>query len=83
MKQNWNTALREFSASNVNVPVSKKNFLGIFIPVWKKTSVASYATEGFRKAGIIPFDPEALDYSKLISERVVQAQDSLDNVRSQ
>ena len=71
MKGNWNTALREHAANNINKPMKKSLFLQLFMPVWNKTANIKYAQEGFKKAGLIPFKSTNVDTSQLISERRV------------
>ena len=70
VKQNWNSAIREFASNHVNQTIKKCHFLKIFSEVWAKSCIPEYAINGFKKSGLVPYNPSNMDYSKLIPERV-------------
>ena len=82
LKGNWNKSLRDYAANNVNEPMKKSLFLQVFLPCWEKSSKSTYAKEGFKKAGLVPFNPENVDYTKLVQERRVQAEKGPPNAKS-
>ena len=49
-----------------HVHISKKNFLAIFKEAFDKALVVSTIKKGFRKCGIMPFNPDAIDKNRLM-----------------
>ena len=67
LKTYWNEALKDFSNQFPNMAMTKVNFFSVFDIAWKKAKgKPENAVSGFKKCGLIPFNPEALDYTKLI-----------------
>ena len=67
LKKEWNNALDSFSREFKGLSMSRTRFFQVFDKAWKvcvekKQSVVS----GFRKCGIIPFNPNAVAYDRLI-----------------
>ena len=48
--------------------VNRNNFTAIFREAFEKSMVMATIKNGFRKCGITPFDPEAVDWSKLTDD---------------
>ena len=68
LKKNWNQALTNFK-ERYQQPMSKNNFFTVFDEAWELAKqVPQNVTSGFRKAGLIPFNPDAVDYSRIINE---------------
>ena len=55
-------------ASNHILTVSRNNFTTIFREAFENAMVMSTIKNGFRKCGICPFDPEAVDWSRLADD---------------
>ena len=70
VKQNWNSAIREFALNHVNQTIKKCYFLKIFSEVWAKSCIPEYAITGFKKSSLVPYNPSNVIYHKLIPERV-------------
>ena len=71
LKKQWNTSVNNFKVK-FNQMMNRASFFTVFDEAWEacrrnKQNIIS----GFRKAGLIPFDPNALDYSRLINEEVI------------
>ena len=49
-----------------HVHISKKNFSAIFKEAFDKALVVSTIKKGFRKCGIMPFNPDAIDKNRLM-----------------
>ena len=69
LKKTWNSEVRNFQNQYKQMMV-QSNFIKVFDKAWdvcvqKPENIRS----GFRKAGLIPFDLNALDYSRLINEK--------------
>ena len=67
LKQFWNNSLQEFSRKYKGLSMSRKHFFPVFDAAWKK-AVESPANiiSGFRKTGLLPFQPDAVPYDKLM-----------------
>ena len=68
LKKLWNTALNNFKIK-YNQVMNRTMFFTVFDEAWEacKTNKANIVS-GFKKSGLIPLDPDALDYSRLIDE---------------
>lgn len=68
LKKKWNSAVKQFQIK-YNQMMSKANFFPVFDEAWEHCKQSkSNIISGFKKAGLLPFDPDALDYSRLIDE---------------
>lgn len=68
LKKSWNTAVEEFK-SKFQLPVTKKNFFQVFDPAWQKCKEKKHAIAGFRATGLVPFNVENVDYSKILLKK--------------
>ena len=47
--------------------MSRTHFFGVFDAAWKKSiENKQAAVSGFRKCGLVPFNPDAVDYGRLL-----------------
>ena len=58
LKTNWGHVCHDFYQSAAGRVVTKYNFSELFAKAWMKTCTPAIICAGFRRAGIIPFDPE-------------------------
>ena len=69
LKQFWNKSLINFKGK-YNVTMTRANFFPVFDEAFQKAKGRpDNVKSGFRKCGIIPFTPDAIDYSRLIDPR--------------
>ena len=61
LKQHWQEVCHQFLQSSQGKVVSKLNFSQLFSQAWMKTITAENICSGFRRAGIVPFNPGALN----------------------
>lgn len=66
LKEYWKQAVREWQNKNENCVVTKTNFCTVFADVLEKPKLPEYIRNGFRKCGLFPFNPDAVDYSKCV-----------------
>jgi hypothetical protein len=62
--------------SNSVLVVNRSNFTIIFREAFENSMVMSTIKNGFRKCGICPFDPAAVDWSKLTDDEAAGSNDS-------
>lgn len=62
-------SLRSSAILNVN----RNNFTAIFKEAFEKSMVMAIIKNGFRKCGIAPFNPEAVDWTKLTDDEAIEA----------
>ena len=60
MKDNWSDVCHDFIQSSPGKMINKFNFSELFAKAWLKTCLPVIICNGFRRAGIIPFDPDVL-----------------------
>ena len=69
LKQFWNKSLINFKGK-YSVTMTRANFFPVFDEAFEKAKGRpNNVKSGFRKCGIIPFTPDAIDYSKLINPK--------------
>lgn len=68
LKANWRKEVRMFlsKAENLNSSVTKTNFCKLFKNIIEDSQMENCIKQGFRKCGLFPFDPEAVDYTKCV-----------------
>ncbi|CAK1579754.1 unnamed protein product [Parnassius mnemosyne] len=68
LKSEWKNVVRKFltKPENLNSSVTKTNFCVIFKDCLESTNMPRNIINGFRKCGLYPFDPNAVDYSKCV-----------------
>jgi hypothetical protein len=60
LKKNWSRVCHDFIQSSPGKAITKYNFSELFSKAWLRTCTAEIICGGYKKAGIIPFDPESL-----------------------
>ena len=65
VKKLWNKALDEFKLK-YKIQMSKAHFFQVFDNAWKATAQKNHGVAGFRCTGLVPFEPNNVDYSKIL-----------------
>ena len=63
LKKNWQDVCHEYMQSNPGKVVTKYQFSDLLNKAWSKTMTPSTICAGFKKCGIFPFNPKAIDCS--------------------
>ena len=84
LKNHWKSQLTNYHGTSVNY-INKDNFFTVFDEAWEAAKkMPDNVKSSFCNAGIIPFDANALDYSRLVDEKLpsekVQTQQQQENV---
>ena len=61
IKRKWNDKLSEFRSKN-NVPMNKAHFFSVFHAMWDEMKGTDHGVGGFRKSGLVPFNPDNIDF---------------------
>lgn len=85
LKADWRKVVRVFLSKleNVNFCVTKTNVCQRFKEIIENPHMKTYIINGFRKCGLFPFDPDAVDYTKCVQntiERLHQPQNHDQNL---
>lgn len=65
LKKGWRKECKEWEMTHNDEILTQVNFAKVFLPVYHKFITSDNIKAGFKKCGLVPFDPEAPDYSKL------------------
>ena len=65
LKKHWNDAINDFK-NKFKAAVTKHSFFQVFDKAWKKSLTRNNCSVGFKAAGIVPFDANAVDYRKVL-----------------
>ena len=68
LKKRWNKEVNAFTAK-YRVSLTKKSFFTVFDPAWMDAKQRMHGVSGFRKAGLVPFNFNNIDLSKMIEGR--------------
>ena len=84
LKQFWNKSIENFKMK-YHLSMTKANFFPVFDEAFQKAkNRPENVASGFRKCGLVPFNVEAVDYSKLIDyEKIEQRLSSRDSLTSE
>ena len=67
LNKQWNAALTDFARRYKGLSMSRTHFFGVFDAAWKKSiENKQAAVSGFRKCGLVPFNPDAVNYGRLL-----------------
>lgn len=83
LKSQWKVTLRNWQMANIGKPLTKIDFCPLLEDVLIKKTAGNLSTtikNGFRKCGLFPFDPDAVDYSKCVQNQMENLQSS--NIQS-
>lgn len=65
LKKLWNKAIDEFK-EEFKMPMTKANFFPAFDKAWKSLTGKKHAVSGFKATGLVPFNPNQVDYTKVL-----------------
>lgn len=68
LKAGWSNAVYEWKQKSGNKIVSKVTFGVLLEDVFKEKATPETIQNGFRKCGLFPFNPEAVDYRRCMSD---------------
>ena len=63
LKQNWQDVYRQYVQDNPGRVVTKYQFSELLKEAWQRTMIPSIIIAGFRRCGVFPLDPDAIDCS--------------------
>ena len=63
LKQNWQDACHEYVQTHPGKAVTKYQFSELLHKAWDKTMTTAVICSGFRRCGVYPFNPQAIDCS--------------------
>lgn len=66
LKKSWNDSIEDFQVK-FKTSMTKAHFFPVFDKAWKIATRKENAISGFEATGLVPFNPDRLDYSKLVS----------------
>ena len=67
LKQNWQELCDHYMKDNPGKVVTKYSFSGLLRQAWEKTMTPSTIMAGFRRGGVYPLNPDAIDCSISVS----------------
>ena len=72
LKKFWNKSIQDFYATH-RVAMTKTHFFPVFNTAWKQScGRPENAVSGFRSTGLVPFNAEQVDYSKLLDQSSIE-----------
>lgn len=82
LKTNWKKTVRQWQAEpqNVNSVLTKCTFCPLLQSILNDDSLPQTIQNGFRKCGLYPFNPEAVDYTKCIQNLLEKQQQPQENI---
>ena len=76
LKAAWHNALLNWQWEHPGVNFTKGEFPALFKTVWVKGCSVEKAAASFKRAGLFPLDPTAIDTTRLVSENISPLDDS-------
>ena len=72
LKKAWNQSIERYK-SEYNIAVTKNRFIQVFNPAWKSaTESPQSVVSGFRSTGLVPYNPNGVNYTKLIDPSTIE-----------
>lgn len=68
LKKEMNAGLRQYNRDHVGKTVTKPDFFKILTVAWTKAMNVATIQAGFRDCGIVPFNPEAVNWKRLFPD---------------
>nr|XP_023029870.1 uncharacterized protein LOC111517824 [Leptinotarsa decemlineata] len=78
LKSNWKKQYGHGNPQNLNCVLTKSTFCPMLRDVLNDKSLPQAIKNGFRKCGLFPFDPEAVDFSKCVQNHLENLSDTAD-----
>ena len=73
-KERWKQAVADFQRENPGTPLNRRTLLQVFQLYWENQVEGSHLIQGLRRAGICPYNPDAVNRSQSIPSEVHQIQ---------
>ena len=70
LKKGWNKAIEEHKAKSHSA-MTRSHFFQVFDRAWKSSCTRNNAVAGFKSSGLVPFNPDAVKYDRLITKKTV------------
>ena len=70
MKASWKRHVKIWQIENIGETLTKKNFPKVFKATWDSVTRLEIAARGFRRSGLFPLDPSAIDKTKLDPSKI-------------
>lgn len=74
LKESWRQTVRKWQNENEEKTLTKVVFAPVFKRALENTNFSDHIKRGFKRCGLFPFDPEALDYSKCVRDQLEEVQ---------
>ena len=68
LKRNWSEECHKFFQKYPGRVIAKFDFSALLNAAWGKTMVPNVISSGFKRSGIYPFNPQAIDYGVVTKE---------------
>ncbi|CAG9568022.1 unnamed protein product [Danaus chrysippus] len=84
LKVEWKNTVYEWATQpeNVNSVLTKATFSPLLKKILEKENLSVTISNGFRKCGLYPFNPNALDYSKCVQNNLEKLHNATKNLNS-
>ena len=76
LKRGWSKMSKEWEEENSDESITQVNFAKVFLPVYYKYVTPQNIRSGFSKCGLVPFNKDSPDYSKLKAGPAPRASDA-------
>lgn len=74
LKSDWKVTVHNWQAQHPNCVLTKQWFCPVLEDVLKSNNLPTSIRNGFRKCGLYPFDPNAVDYTQCIANAIENLQ---------
>lgn len=83
LKQEWARTVHEWSSQpdNFNSVLTKSTFCPLLNKVLKKPTLEDAIKNGFRKCGLYPFDPNAVDFTKCVQNHLEKIKNKASTIK--
>ena len=71
LKKVWNKAIDAHKGQSHSA-LTRSNFFQVFDVAWKSSCTRDNAQAGFKSSGLVPFDPNAVRYNRLITKQPIE-----------
>ena len=76
LKKSWTKGAKRFERENPDRMITQVNFAKVFLPIYYETVSPENIKAGFSRNGLLPFNADAPDYSKLASASAMHEEPS-------
>ena len=83
LKLHWHEACHRFVEKNPGKSVTKYHFSKLLNEAWGKTMIPNVISSGFKRSGIYPFNPDAIDYGMNVDGAVPEEDKQVTEVEAE